>query len=135
QHVDDHLVSGGADQPGEPETTVVNGVKDGTRGRQRVIQAVDIHPHPHFSNAAYQRHSAPPALAIALGAALSCWDAPAPHRWSFNGNRLGKSRGVTATMTRQSHGAPVLGEVDQRLAVQVGSQLYTNSASSYRALQ
>jgi ISXO2-like transposase domain len=28
-----------------------------------------------------------------------------------------------------------LGEVDQRLAVQVGSQLYTDSASSYRALQ
>jgi hypothetical protein len=28
-----------------------------------------------------------------------------------------------------------VGEVDQRLAVQGGSQLYTDSASSYRALQ
>jgi transposase len=31
--------------------------------------------------------------------------------------------------------ATLLGEVDQRLAVQGGSQLYTDSASSYRALQ
>jgi|RhiMetStandDraft_8_1073273.scaffolds.fasta_scaffold31759_1 hypothetical protein len=29
----------------------------------------------------------------------------------------------------------ILGEVDQRLAVHVGCQLYTDSASSYRALQ
>src|SRR5262249_33847063 len=58
-HVDNHLVSGGTHQSSEPETTMVNGVKDGTRGRQRVIQAVDIHTHPHFSNAAHQCHSAP----------------------------------------------------------------------------
>src|SRR5213080_4352589 len=28
-HVDNHIVSGGAHQPGESETAVVNGIKDG----------------------------------------------------------------------------------------------------------
>jgi hypothetical protein len=59
--VDNHIVSGGAHQPGESEAAVVNGVKDGTLGRQSVIQAVDIHAHPHCSKAAHQRHCAPPA--------------------------------------------------------------------------
>src|SRR5713101_3341156 len=47
-----------------------------------------------------QRTSAivpPPALAVALGAAMSCLDAPAPHLRSFNGSRPGKSSGVAAT--------------------------------------
>src|SRR5712692_8977062 len=52
-HVDNHLIRGGAHQPGEPETAVVHGVKDGALGRQRIIQAVDIHAYPHFRHAAH----------------------------------------------------------------------------------
>src|SRR5215470_194386 len=59
RHVHYHLVSSGTHQSGESETTVVNGVKDGALGRQRVIQTVDIHPHPHFRHAAHQCHYAP----------------------------------------------------------------------------
>src|SRR5205823_1201301 len=47
-----------------------------------------------------QRTSAivpPPALAIALVAATSYWDALAPHLRLFNGRRPGKSSGVAAT--------------------------------------
>jgi hypothetical protein len=58
-HVDHHIVSGGAHQPGEPETAVMDGVKDGAHGRQRVIQAMDIHAHPHVRHAANQRYDAP----------------------------------------------------------------------------
>src|SRR5262249_20238490 len=96
-HVDNHIVSGGAHQPGEPETAVVNGVKNGALGRQRVIQAVDIHTHPHFRNAAYQRHSTPSCYRSCSCSLTSCWDAPAPHLRSFNGNCPDKSSGVAAS--------------------------------------
>jgi hypothetical protein len=56
--VDNQIISGGANQPGESETAVMYGVKDSPLGRQRVIQAVDIYSHPHFSNAANERHGA-----------------------------------------------------------------------------
>jgi hypothetical protein len=38
-----------------------------------------------------------PVLAIALGAVMSCWDAPAPPLRSFNGSRRDKSSGVAAS--------------------------------------
>jgi hypothetical protein len=31
-------------------------IKDGTLGRQGIIQAVDIDPHAHFRHAANERH-------------------------------------------------------------------------------
>src|SRR5262249_26341351 len=52
QYVDNHLVSGGTDQPSKPETAVVDSIKDGACGRQSVIQAMDIHAHPHFRHTA-----------------------------------------------------------------------------------
>src|SRR4029453_17241856 len=58
QHMTGHILSGGTPQSAEPETAMMNGVKDGALRRQRVIQAVDIHAHPHFRYAANQRHGA-----------------------------------------------------------------------------
>src|SRR5882672_7190165 len=95
-HLDRHIVSGGANQPGESETAVVNSIKDGALGRQRVIEAVDIHAHPHLCNEAHQRHGIPPALAIVLGATTSCVDTPSHTLRSFNGSRNAKSSGVAA---------------------------------------
>src|SRR5262245_3509802 len=91
--MDGHIVSGGAHQAGEPETAVMNGVKDGALRRQRVIQAVDIHAHPHFRDAANQRHGAP-SFAVVVVAATSGVDAPAYPSWSFNGSRPRKSSGA-----------------------------------------
>src|SRR4030095_14419809 len=62
QHMDGPIVSGGSHQSGEPETAMMNGVKDGALRRQRVIQAVDIHAHSHFRYTANQRHGAPSCL-------------------------------------------------------------------------
>jgi hypothetical protein len=73
--MDRHIVRGGANQPGESETAVVNSIKDGALGRQRVIEAVDIHAHPHLCNAAHQRHWSPPTIVMVLEATTSCVDA------------------------------------------------------------
>jgi hypothetical protein len=45
-HVDRPIVRGGTYQPGASEAAVVQSVKDGALGRQRVLEAVDIHARP-----------------------------------------------------------------------------------------
>ena len=55
-HVDGHVVGGGSHQAGEAQAAVVDGVKDGALGGQRVIQAVNVHAHAHFGNATYESH-------------------------------------------------------------------------------
>jgi hypothetical protein len=45
--LDRPIVSGGTSQPGTSEATVVPSVKDGALGRPRVLEAVDLHAHPH----------------------------------------------------------------------------------------
>jgi hypothetical protein len=65
----------------------------------------------------------PPALAIALGAATSCVDAPAPHLRSFNGNRPGKSSGVAAA------GATLVAKVTN-VALQIADKRFSPPRSS-----
>ena len=71
-------VRGGANQPSESETAVVHSIKDGARSRQRVLEAVDIHAHPHLCHAAHQRPWIPPAIVMVLEATTSCVDALPP---------------------------------------------------------
>ena len=76
-YVDKHIVSGGTHQPGEPETAMMYSIKDGTLGRQGIIQAVDIDPHAQSVTQRTSAMTSPPELAIALVAPTSFVDASA----------------------------------------------------------
>ena len=75
---------------------MVHSIKDGALGRQRVIEAVDIHAHPHLCHAAHQRHGIPPAIVMVLEATLSCVDTPSYTLRSLNGSPPAQSSDVAA---------------------------------------